>query len=277
MSIVYKQSKKENTAEAAQKFRDILKSASIMKDDKAFYVLLGIESQSDVNYSAPVKNAVYDMLQYEKQVKVIAVRHKRNKDYKGRADGEFLSGFYKEDRLIPVITLIVFFSPDKWDGPKSLHEMMKIENPKIKKFVQNYRINLIEPYAMNSEELNKFRTDFREVMQFMKILSDSDKMTEYLSYSDAMKKISTSAALVINEYAGLNLNLDEGSKYTDMSNAIEILKQRAADAAYDKGYDKGRKEESIRMARNMMRDNMDKASVAKYTGLTEDEVDNILA
>ena len=54
--------------EAVQKYRDVLKSAIIKQDDEAAYILLGIENQTDIHYAMPVRNIIYDALQYGKQV-----------------------------------------------------------------------------------------------------------------------------------------------------------------------------------------------------------------
>ena len=54
--------------EAVQKYRDVLKSAIIKQDDEAAYILLGIENQTDIHYAMPVRNMIYDALQYGKQV-----------------------------------------------------------------------------------------------------------------------------------------------------------------------------------------------------------------
>ena len=58
--------------EAVQKYRDVLKSAIIKQDDEAAYILLGIENQTDIHYAMPVRNIIYDALQYGKQVPSIA-------------------------------------------------------------------------------------------------------------------------------------------------------------------------------------------------------------
>ena len=50
-----------------QKFRDVSKYLTVMEDDSAAYLLLGIENQSAVNYAMPVRNMVYDALQYAAQ------------------------------------------------------------------------------------------------------------------------------------------------------------------------------------------------------------------
>lgn len=72
--------KKAVQVEAQQKYRDILKSAAIMEDGHTAYILLGIENQTDVNYAMPVRNMLYDALQYTKQVSEIADVHRRKKE-----------------------------------------------------------------------------------------------------------------------------------------------------------------------------------------------------
>ena len=96
--------------EAVQRYRDLLKAAVIMGDGRRAYILLGIENQTDIHYAMPVKNAIYDALQYGRQVSEIAARHRKNRQKEKKpSNGEYLSGFYKEDRLMPVITLVLHF------------------------------------------------------------------------------------------------------------------------------------------------------------------------
>ena len=47
-----------------QRYRDVLKSATAMEDENGVYLLLGIEAQSEVHHAMPVRNMVYDALQY---------------------------------------------------------------------------------------------------------------------------------------------------------------------------------------------------------------------
>lgn len=48
--------------ETIQKYRDVLKSAVIMQDDRAAYLIIGIENQTDIHYAMPVRNMIYDAL-----------------------------------------------------------------------------------------------------------------------------------------------------------------------------------------------------------------------
>ena len=104
-----------------QKMRDLLRLCTIKKGKNATYVLLGIEAQAQISYIMPVKNNLYDALNYSSQVEAIRKKHREAGDLKGGA--EITSGFTKKDKILPVITLCICFDKAKWAAPKSLHEM----------------------------------------------------------------------------------------------------------------------------------------------------------
>lgn len=77
---------REASDETVEKIRDVLKQCILMADDKATYLMLGIENQADVHYALPVKNMIYDALNYGKQVSETAKKHRENKDIQGSAE-----------------------------------------------------------------------------------------------------------------------------------------------------------------------------------------------
>ena len=209
--------------DAVQKYRDILKSAVIKQDEKMSYVLLGIENQTDVHYAMPVRNAIYDALQYGRQVADIAAGHRRNKnDFSGKNNGEYLSGFLKEDCIKPVITLVIHFGAEEWDGPLSLHEMMSVSDIEILSFVENYRIHLIDPAKLTEEQLNKFSTSMREVIGYIKYSKNKDKLLEFLR-TDTHRSIEMNAVRVIKTITNTTIEVSEEEGEIEMCKAIEDL------------------------------------------------------
>ena len=106
----------EDAKDIVQKVRDILKKSILMNDGKTAFLILGIENQSEVHYAMPVRNLIYDALNYGQQVNKIAALHRKEKDLK--AGDEYLSGFNKADKIMPVITLTVYFGAKEWDAPR---------------------------------------------------------------------------------------------------------------------------------------------------------------
>lgn len=59
-----------------QKWRDLLKKVIIKRTKSCNYVIIGIENQTDIHYAMPVRNMIYDALNYGNQVKEAAKGHK---------------------------------------------------------------------------------------------------------------------------------------------------------------------------------------------------------
>ena len=72
---------KNETEEIIQKTRDVLKECIIMEDNKHTYLVLGIENQSHIHYAMPVKNMVYDALNYDQQVAEKSKHHRIIKEF----------------------------------------------------------------------------------------------------------------------------------------------------------------------------------------------------
>lgn len=222
----------DKTDEAVQKYRDILKSAVIKEDKDAAYVLLGIENQTDIHYAMPVRNLIYDALQYGKQVSDISAKH-RKESGNGHNRGEYLSGFYKEDRLTPVITLVVHFGADAWDGPLSLHEMMSVDKPEIMQMVPDYRIQLIDPARMKPEDLMKFETSLREVMGYIKYSKDKEGMKTYMA-GNSRTMLERTAVQVIKAITNTPIEIPEGLEEVNVCEAIEeMMKDSKAEGKLD--------------------------------------------
>lgn len=147
----------DGAEQPVQRTRDIIKSVVTMRDKRAAYLLLAIESQADIHYAMPVKNMISDALQYAKQVEKAIASHKKSGDYKGTGGAEYLSGFMKSDRLLPVVTLTIYFDSKAWDGPLSIHEMFGSQDSRLFELVPDYRINLLAPFAMEKKILRNFR------------------------------------------------------------------------------------------------------------------------
>ena len=231
----------DGTVIPVQKFRDNMKCLSAMTDEHAAYMILGVEDQSDIHYAMPVKDMVYDSLHYASQVEEAARSHRREVGKKV-SSGEYLTGFYKEDRLIPVITLVVYFGPDKWDAPVCLHEMLSVTDKEILAFVPDYKINLITPEGMSDEELDMFRTSLREVLMFIKYSKDKKQLKEHVENDPAFKNVEQKAGQVINVLTGVDFKMNECEEYVDMCQAMREIREDERREGREEGRKEGLKE-----------------------------------
>ena len=97
------------------------------------------------------------------------------KKKKAPTRAEFLSGFYKADKLRPVITLVLHFGADPWDGATSLHEMMDFPLEEMRTFIQDYKIHLIDPAALEPDELENFQPVCGKCSAVLKYSKDKEK------------------------------------------------------------------------------------------------------
>ena len=222
-----------------QKYRDVLKNAVIMEDSKAAYLLiLGAENQTDVHYAMPVKNMVYDALNYASQVSDISRHHRVNKD--SATNAEYLSGMHRDDRLVPVITLVVYFGQNTWDGPMSIHDMLTTQESGIMQYVPDYRINLISPVSMNDQEIEKFKSDFKQLAKFIQCGKDKNAMKKLVESDEKYKHMDPLTANIANDVTNSNLQLTINKKEEiDMCVAIAGIREDARMEGIAEGIEKG--------------------------------------
>lgn len=226
-----------NARVPVQKYRDLLKLWNAMMDDNAIYVILGAELQDKVHYGMPVKDGLYDMLGYSKQIAEIKRSYQKESGATNEAaddegelkveDGvlkikltsaEFLSGLRKGDKLIPIITAVVYLGDEPWDGPRSLYDMLDIKNEALKKYIPNYWINLISPADMDDDEFDKFHTGLGFAMRVIKHQSeDADAIIMATNH----KKIDRETAVFLNKAVNLKLVYEEKTGGVDMCKALE--------------------------------------------------------
>ena len=162
----------------AQKYRDILKMWTIMTSENATYMLLGVENQANIHYAMPIRNMLYDALNYSSQVEKIGKMHRKKKDI---TNDEFLSGFKKEDKLKPIFTLVIYWGTKDWDAPKSLYEMFDIQEEMeevVKKYVNDYKIHVIIPNEL--EDFNRFSTELGYCLRYIQSSKNRQKLTQLL-------------------------------------------------------------------------------------------------
>ena len=211
----------KNKVKSIQKLRDVLKRCVVKSANGVAYMVIGIENQADVNYAMVIRNMVYDALNYVSQVEEYSKGHRAKKDLEG---AEFLSGLAKTDKLMPVVTITIYWKSGKWDGARSLHEMLDVDNVDILEYVSDYKLNLIVPDDI--EDFDKFKSELGKVLNFISYSEDKDEIRRrYLeSESNEDNKLSKEAVILLNECvkADIRITEDEGDE-KDMCKGIKDL------------------------------------------------------
>ena len=218
-----------------QKWRDLLKSVSVKHTGEMYVILIGAEAQTDIHYAMPVKTMIYDALNYGEQVNEAKKRHRKNRDY--RSSDEFLSGFTLDDKLTPVITITLYLGTTQWDGPRSLAEMMPQMDERILPFINDYRINLLNPLEIT--DFSKFETGLRPLFELLKNASDEEKLNELITKDETFTKVDVETVAAINLFVGTDIKYDEKEEVVNMCKAWDDHKKRGIQEGIQQGMQQG--------------------------------------
>lgn len=240
-SNILVEDKEENTKDV-HRYRDI-----VMRWKKEIYlVVLACETQAEVHYAMPVRKMLYDSLSYVDQMKELWEIHERNPKREKLTRQEYLSHFRKEDKLIPVITVVFYYGRQGWDGSTDLYGMFAnhafLENENIQKYIPNYWINLID--ADNVEDVDCFQTDLKEIFGMLKCRKDKHALVEYMHKNEAyFRHVDSETCRAIGELLQSKSILEkavtkkEEESEMDMCKALEDLYQDGINEGTEIGKD----------------------------------------
>ena len=230
--------KKVKSQTQVKKYRDILRMVRLSGEgDNAEYcvrLIAGVEQQTNVHYAMPVRDMLYDALEYAEQV-----REKARDNLSLKTDGtgkhrfthaEFLSGMRKGDKLIPVVTIVVYFQPEEWDGPKSLHEMLDFTgmSDEMVNIIPDYKMLVLQPSDYEETFTGKLKSTLSVVLGLLKRAGSKTEFKDYVDmHSDIFSELSYDAAAVVNEYCSIGIPKEEirGKEAVNMCKAVEEIRE----------------------------------------------------
>ena len=229
-------------------------SAKVVEVDDAIYCLFAIEHQSVEDYTMPLRIMEYDVREYLRQVK-------SNKGVQAR--------------IKPIITIVMYWKADKWNQPVSVKDMFDkntvrwLEYNGLGGYIQDYRMHLFEPGTVKEEDLEKFKTELKDVIAYVKYSKSTEALKDYnKKYKPDLTK---STVTLINELTNSKYVFIEGKERLDMCEAFEGL--------IEEGRAKGKAEELkekykswITLSNNLKKRGMSNPEIASLLGVPETEL-----
>ena len=203
-----------NHAETVQRILDVVRKTA----DGTDFIIWSLENQEKIHYAMPQKVMLYDGMDYEEQIRNLWKQRMEcqkqarriGKPLEHLTAAEYLSRFRKNDRLIPIISLVFYYGSDPWDGPQDLYDMFRLEGSEeekvvLEKYLPNYKINLvdvlllIEPVVMNTsyfmvgriflvdaermneQEIKYFSEDLQVILTMLKYRHEKNELKEYIN------------------------------------------------------------------------------------------------
>ena len=224
----------EQKVQEIHRYRDI-----VMRWKKgALLVLLACENQEKVHYAMTVRNMLYDSLSYVGQIQQLWKEREKEEKQKMTAP-EFLSKWKKDDRLVPVITLVFYYDTEQWDGSTDLHGMLQWgegNQELLREYVPNYRINLVD--AGNLEHLERFQSDLQEILGMLKCRGNKKELLDYMNKREEyFRNVDEETYQVMREFLHSEKMLKENVERIEGKETVDMCK--ALDELYNDGIEQG--------------------------------------
>ena len=208
-----------------RRIRDRLWLVTFTFSGSVYQVILGIELQSAISYDMPVRVMHYDALSYAHQVKAHEARHCLKADL---SDAAFLSGITVDDKLIPVVTVVLYFGTLRWNGALKLSDMLIMAPCQgIRSLINVPVMHLIDPHRLSEQQLLCFESELREVLAFIKYADNRQKLMCFIDRYCKGRTISGNAVDVINAFTKAKIKRVHREEEVKMCRAIIEMKQIA--------------------------------------------------
>ena len=248
--------------ESLVRTRDVVKKMAFGVE----FAVLGIEAQQRIHYAMPLRTLLYDGMGYLKEYQQIS--RSRKTEAGNMTEDEFLSGMRREDRLHPIISIVVYYSEHIWDGPMCLKDMIVEMPEEIERIFSDYKMNLVQvresdQYVFHNEDVKTVFEVSREIFK-----GNFDKIRT--KYRD--KEIKSELITVIGKITDSAELMRQGSSQeVNMCTALERLKEEGR----EEGRQEGREENIRDLVREWTKDGYSVKEIAKLLKQSEDFVRKI--
>lgn len=165
----------------------------------AVLAIFAMESQTKVDYHMVFRAMLTESMAYDKQWKRLRGKYGKPERKEALTSDEFLSGMHKEDKFIPVITIVVYFGREKpWDGAKTLYELLNVKEygEKILPFVSDYKLNIFDYHEY--EDFGQFHTELQSIFEFLRYGADKKALADKLEeHKEKYQALSSQAKLLL--------------------------------------------------------------------------------
>ena len=247
--------------------RDVVK-----KYEDGYIILIGIENQSTVDETMPIRILGYDFINYMNQQKIFSrdclLITKHNKECPG--DKKKLPKL----ELCPVMSVVINYGERRWNKSLTLKGMMKSIPKVFEEYINDWEIKVIDIIDVDYKKFEN--KDNRDLVLGIQRLYESKGEVEVLEEID----MSYETAIELFSVTGSKdmLEIVQGMKKEDydMCTAMEIFKKRTEGIGFEKGknagIEKGRNEREIELVMNTYNHGMNIEDIVRYTNLNQEEI-----
>ncbi len=211
-------------------------------DSGVSIAIFNVENQSDVCNIMPVRVLGYQYSGYLEQIDKL----KQENERQGKC---FVSKVLeKNQKLIPIVSLVLYYGTKEWDGPMSIMEMLDIPEKwrdSLESMIDNHTIRLIDLSRQDEETRKAYKSDFRHIVDYLHYISQRDK-EKLQAFSDDESRtvmhpreflMAMSAITSDRRYAEIaeKMTEEEAKEEKKMCMMLDIREERGEKRGMDRG------------------------------------------
>lgn len=247
--------------ETLERSRDVIKKTAYGVD----FVIMGIENQQNIHYAMPLRVMLYDALGYLKEYQEISRSNKKTSDT--MTAEEFLSALRKQDRLHPIISIVIYYGEKPWDGPLSLKDMIIKMPDLIASAFSNYKMNLVQ--VRESSRYHFRNEDVQTVFEISEYIYNErfDELQKKYGNRDIAAELAAVIGIITESNHIVKQAAEKEGGVINMCAALEKLEKR--------GIEQGISQRNAEIVLKMLKKNMDKGLIREITGVDEETLEKL--
>ena len=231
-----------------------------------------IENQSGVSNIMPVRDMGYLYSNYSEQIREVQRKDGKKKEF------PVTEGIDRDQKLIPVISLVLYYGQEPWNGPEKLSDLLSVPEDwqeKLEPLITDHPVRIIHLAAQDEETRAKYKSDFRHIADYLACAGDREESWQYISdesreichpeeYLDMMAAFSNDARFARIKATVLSKR-NEGEGRVTMFSIVDELENIGRQKGVKEGMEKGASEKSRKIICTMLRDEQSPELISKYT------------
>lgn len=221
--------------------RDVRKAD---KRNGRYRLSCGEENQEGIDNTMPQRLMGYDFASYEEQIKSLVSENDR------MGKPAVIKRIHDNQKLAPVITITLYWGKEEWNTPLNLHDMIKFPfglEEKIKPYVADYPMNLIQMSQLPEQVLVRFKSDFRLLAEYVACGNDTGKLEKLIwdkkrkirhteEFLDALSAVSKDA-----RYEKIKQQIYDNMDKEELTMCViaEALENRGIEKGFERGIEQG--------------------------------------
>lgn len=225
-----------------------------VKENGVELAVLHLENQSGISNVMPLRDMGYTYSGYQGQLRRLKEKNREQKQH------FLIEEIGRDQKLCPVISLILYYGTETWNAPTCLKEMLDIPDKGDQRWdslIKDHSIHLIDLSRQSDEQVSQYKSDLWYIVQCLKCGKDRDRYKRFLE-EDTRREMKHPEAVIdmITAFAGktearqMAAKAIQRQKKKGGSCTMYTILDYLEEIGLEKGLDKGRNEIYYKMFQN---------------------------